>query len=230
MLSILPVVYECLKKNNTNSQPADKASKPSALPFEISPNTLQNVRAVRNIPAFISSLVLEVVSFMSCCRDLHVRAQSSKAKIPDFLIKGQLDADTLSLDKPMTGELTVKHCSIEIKSIELQLVRVETTAYAEGEVREGITPEFLATVRHFLSWSRFCPILIHPATEIQNIQLVDGNICSDLVIPIYMVFPRLFTCSSLATRNFKVEFEANLVVQFADGHMVWNHGRSSNFP
>ena len=171
-------------------------------------------------PAPIPSLVLEVVSFMSCCRDLHVHVQSSKAKIPDFLIKGQLDADALSLDKPMTGELTVKHCSIEIKSIELQLVRVETTAYAEGEVREGITREVLATGSHFLSWSRFCPILVYPATEIQNIQLVDGNICSDLVIPIYMVFPRLFTCSSLATRNFKVEFEANLVVQFADGHMV----------
>ena len=139
------------------------------VPFEISPSTLQNVR------------------------------QASKAKIPDFLIKGFLDGDTLALDKPLTGELTVKNCSIDIKSIELQLVRVETTAYAEGEVRE--------------------------ATEIQNIQLVDGNIVSDLTVPIFMVFPRLFTCSSLTTRGFKVEFEANLVVQFDDGHMV-----TENFP
>jgi hypothetical protein len=66
-----------------------------------------------------------------------MRMQASKAKVPDFLIKGQLDGDVFNLDKPMTGELSIKHCAIDIKSIELQLVRVETTAYAEGEVREG---------------------------------------------------------------------------------------------
>jgi hypothetical protein len=81
---------------------------PKPLPFEISPETLQNIR------------------------------QSNKAKVPDFLVKGNLDSDVFCVDKPMTGELTVKKCSVEIRSIELQLVRVETTAYAEGEVREGL--------------------------------------------------------------------------------------------
>jgi hypothetical protein len=142
---------------------------PKPLPFEISPETLQNIR------------------------------QSNKAKVPDFLVKGNLDSDVFCVDKPMTGELTVKKCSVEIRSIELQLVRVETTAYAEGEVRE--------------------------ATEIQNIQLADGNVCRDLPIPIYMIFPRLFTCVTTATKSFKVEFEANLVVLFQDGHMV-----TENFP
>jgi hypothetical protein len=137
---------------------------PKALPFEISPDTLQNVR------------------------------QASKAKVPDFLIKGVLDSDVFCVDKPMTGELVIKRCSIDIKSIELQLVRVETTAYAEGEVRE--------------------------ATEIQNIQLADGNVCRELPIPVYMIFPRLFTCVTTSTKTFKVEFEANLVVLFQDGHMV----------
>lgn len=43
------------------------------------------------------------------------------------------------------GEITIRHCEVEIKSIELQLVRVESCTYMEGEARE--------------------------ATEIQNIQI-----------------------------------------------------------
>lgn len=42
------------------------------------------------------------------------------------------------------------------------------------------------------------------ATEIQNIQIADGDVCRNLPIPIYMVFPRLFTCPTLETTNFKV--------------------------
>ena len=139
------------------------------LNFDISPDTLQNVK------------------------------QSSKSKVPEFLISGYLEADIFSVNKPLTGEITVKQCSLDIRSIELQLVRVETTVYAEGEVRE--------------------------ATEIQNIQIADGNICRDVSIPIYMMFPRLFTCITTITKTFKVEFEANMIVLFSDGHMV-----TENFP
>lgn len=42
------------------------------------------------------------------------------------------------------------------------------------------------------------------ATEIQNIQIGEGNACTNLAIPIYMIFPRLFTCPTLSTSNFKV--------------------------
>ena len=42
------------------------------------------------------------------------------------------------------------------------------------------------------------------ATEIQNIQLAEGDVCRGLPIPIHMIFPRLFTCPTLATNNFKV--------------------------
>lgn len=42
------------------------------------------------------------------------------------------------------------------------------------------------------------------ATEIQNIQIADGDICRSLSVPLYMVFPRLFTCPTLETTNFKV--------------------------
>lgn len=72
--------------------------------------------------------------------------------------------------------------------------------YMEGEAREGI-----GCMSRF---SRCSPNLtgfsVLSATEIQNIQLGDGNVIRDLTIPIYMVFPRLFTCATTATKTFKV--------------------------
>ena len=88
----------------------------------------------------------------------------------------------------------VEECSATIKSIELQLVRVETCGYQDGMARE--------------------------ATEIQNIQIADGAVCYGWPIPIHMVFPRLFTAPTVTSRTFKVEFEVNLVILFTDGHLL----------
>ena len=43
------------------------------------------------------------------------------------------------------------------------------------------------------------------ATEVQNIQLAEGNPCHNFGIPIYMVFPRLFTCATTLAKTFKVK-------------------------
>jgi len=40
-----------------------------------------------------------------------------------------------------------------------------------------------------------------------------------------MVFPRLFTCPSVAAKTFSVEFEVNVVVVFTDNHLI-----TENFP
>ncbi|XP_028415571.1 Down syndrome critical region protein 3-like isoform X1 [Dendronephthya gigantea] len=122
-----------------------------------------------------------------------------KTKVPSFLIKGKLDSTSCCITKPFTGEVTVVNSELPIKSIELQLVRVETCGCAEGYSKD--------------------------ATEIQNIQVGEGNVCTKLPLPIYMVFPRLFTCPSLATPNFKVEFEVNVVVVFNDDYLI-----TENFP
>lgn len=124
---------------------------------------------------------------------------SSKKKIPEFIFDGYLTRTICPLSQAFEGEITIKKCPVDIRSIELQLVRVESCTYTEGETRE--------------------------ATEIQNIQIADGNVVRNLPIPIHMVFPRLFTCSTTITKQFKVEFEVNLIVLFADGHMV-----TENFP
>ena len=85
--------------------------------------------------------------------------------------------------------MTVSHSSTSIRSTELQLVRVETCGCAEGFSRD--------------------------ATEIQNIQIGEGDMCRNIAIPIYMIFPRLFTCPTLN----------NIIVVFQDDHLV-----TENFP
>ncbi|XP_055628099.1 vacuolar protein sorting-associated protein 26C [Toxorhynchites rutilus septentrionalis] len=122
------------------------------------------------------------------------KTAKERISIPRFLITGVLDSTESCLTQPFTGCLTVHHTEVPIKSIEIQLVRVETCGCAEGYARD--------------------------ATEIQNIQIADGNVCPKIAIPIYMTFPRLFTCPTLITKNFKVEFEVNLVVIFGDDYLV----------
>ncbi|XP_022805902.1 Down syndrome critical region protein 3-like [Stylophora pistillata] len=122
-----------------------------------------------------------------------------KAKVPKFLVKGNLDTALCSISKPFTGELEVVNSDRPIKSIELQLVRVETCGCAEGYSKD--------------------------ATEIQNIQIAEGDVCRGLRIPIYMIFPRLFTCPTLTTANFKIEFEVNVVIVLQDDHLI-----TENFP
>ena len=114
--------------------------------------------------------------------------------IPDFLIRGRLDSDKCCITKPFTGTVVVERASAPIRSIDIQLVRVETCGCAEGFSKD--------------------------ATEIQNIQIGEGDVCRGMTIPVYMIFPRLFTCPTLETNHFKVEFEINISVIFKDNRLV----------
>lgn len=141
--------------------------------------------------------VLKEVDFRISPQSLaNVKERSS---VPDFLVTGKIDTVSCCITKPFTGELVVERCNTAIRSIELQLVRVETCGCAEGYARDP--------------------------TEIQNIQIADGDVPRGVAIPIFMIFPRLFTCPTLTTSNFKVEFEVNIVVVFQDDHLV-----TENFP
>ncbi|XP_076068185.1 vacuolar protein sorting-associated protein 26C isoform X2 [Oratosquilla oratoria] len=115
-------------------------------------------------------------------------------RIPKFYIRGHLDSSQWKISNPLTGELTVCECEKGISSIELQLVRVETSGSAEGFSRE--------------------------VSEIQNIQIGDGDVCRGVSIPVFMVLPRLFTCPTTFTANFKIEFELNIVIIFNNNHLI----------
>eukprot|EP00756_Hemistasia_phaeocysticola_P054962 Hpha_TRINITY_DN3087_c0_g1::TRINITY_DN3087_c0_g1_i1::g.138709::m.138709 len=148
---------------------ASRDVREEPLPFALEPHTLRNVK------------------------------KSNLQHVPQFRISGKLDSYMCDISRPLRGHVKVEHCSQQLKSIELQLVRVEFCAAAEGVAKE--------------------------ATEIQNIQISDGNVCSGLEIPIFMIFPRWFTCPTLVANNFKVEFEVNLVVLLDDHHQI-----TENFP
>eukprot|EP01121_Diplochlamys_sp_Union-15-3_P015908 TRINITY_DN5324_c0_g1_i1.p1 TRINITY_DN5324_c0_g1~~TRINITY_DN5324_c0_g1_i1.p1 ORF type:complete len:307 (-),score=47.86 TRINITY_DN5324_c0_g1_i1:62-982(-) len=124
----------------------------------------------------------------------NIKKNQGSLKVPNFKITGKLDSSVCVITQPFSGTLKVEDCDSEIKSIELQLVRVETCGCADGFAKEP--------------------------TEIQNIQIADGDIVRGIEIPIFMIFPRLFTCPTVASRTFKIDFEVNLVVMFTDGRLV----------
>lgn len=58
------------------------------------------------------------------------------------------------------------------------------------------------------------------ATEVQNIQVADGNVISGLEIPLYMLFPKIYSCSTFIHQKFKIEFQVNLIVIFHNGYQL----------
>jgi len=162
-------------------------------------NLQKTLEFIVEIPNPSVQLKLTPVSFTITPESLENVKKSSLKNIPKFKIEGHLDSATCNINKPFTGELKLEESEAVIKSIELQLVRVETCGCADGYAKE--------------------------ATEIQNIQIADGDVCRGMPNTIFMVFPRLFTCPTLATRTFKIEFEVNLVVMLIDGHLI-----TENFP
>lgn len=62
---------------------------------------------------------------------------SGGAGAPRFSLKGKFDSTRCTVSKPLTGFLIVEDCEITIRSLELQLVRVETCGCAEGYARDG---------------------------------------------------------------------------------------------
>lgn len=120
-------------------------------------------------------------------------------QIPDFQLRGCLHASSTPLDSPLTGEVVVDRCAMPIQSVECQLIRIETVVHTKKGVKqkEQRTP-----------------------TEIQNLQIADGNLCCGLVVPIYLVLPRLFSCPSMTTQRFSVEFALSIILTLADGLTV----------
>ena len=123
---------------------------------------------------------------------------SRKASAPQFLINGAVSLIN-DIDVPLSGWVTIERCSKAITSLELQFIRVESAAVKEGSAKE--------------------------ATEIQNIQLGEGDVTRGVKIPLYMFFPRWFTCPTIRTTTIRVDFECNLVCTFED-HTQITH----NFP
>lgn len=58
------------------------------------------------------------------------------------------------------------------------------------------------------------------ATEVQNIQVADGDCVNDIEIPTYMLFPKIYSCATCEHKNFKIEFQVNIIVIFSNGYQL----------
>ncbi|KAJ3452179.1 vacuolar protein sorting-associated protein 26c [Anaeramoeba flamelloides] len=121
-------------------------------------------------------------------------------KIPPFKITGKIDNLLCPVNKAFTGVIKVEQCTKFVRSIELQLLRIETC----GSKEIGLVTE---------------------TTEIQNLQIADGNILNNLEIPMYIIFPRLFCCPTVITELYRIEFELNILIHFENRSLV-----CENFP
>ncbi|KAK3269784.1 hypothetical protein CYMTET_21791 [Cymbomonas tetramitiformis] len=117
-----------------------------------------------------------------------------KPKLADFSLTGRLDSQVFQIAKPITGTLKIEKCKAKVASIDVQLVRNEEVKI-DGTAANDLT-------------------------EVQSIQLVDGDIGPDLEIPIFVILPRLYTCPSLTTKDFSINFELNIVVAFQDEQRI----------
>jgi hypothetical protein len=116
-------------------------------------------------------------------------------KLSKFAIVGKFHRTINPITQPLTGELTVQSAPVPIKSLELQLGRKESISVGSTKFRA--------------------------VTEVQSIQIADGGVACNMVIPIYMIYPRLFTCPTYTDdEDFKIEWQISIVTSFEDGYVV----------
>ena len=61
----------------------------------------------------------------------------ARSKVGFFRARGHLDSVICPISKPFSGEIIVEKSEFPIKSIEIQLLRVETCGCAEGYAKDS---------------------------------------------------------------------------------------------
>ena len=149
------------------------------------------------IPFTINTDPVELLSTPKQSRDVKKSADSS-ATAPQNIIEGSIKlsgkiaGDVLAISSPFTGELIIEKCSIPITSVELQLMRVESCGNTSGSFDKE-------------------------SSEIQNVQMADGDVPRNLVLPLFFIFPRLFCSPSMTSKTFTLDYEVNLIVCLSQG-------------
>ncbi|KAH7830130.1 putative vacuolar protein sorting-associated protein 26C [Monocercomonoides exilis] len=132
------------------------------------------------------------LEFEMTSEKLKKASDKSDSEAPSFHFRGRVNTRLCNVVEPFMGEIEIVNSTLPIRSVELQLVRAES----------------VVSSKHF------------EVTEIQNIQIADGDILHGTKLPIHMVLPRLFVSSTMKSPLFAVEFEVNVVVLFQDQSLV----------
>jgi len=117
--------------------------------------------------------------------------------MPKFLIDVHINTINCDINSPFNGYIIIRNCSLPIKSIELQ----------------------------FLRWEKVISIGNIESSEIQNLQIGDGDVNKDIEIPLFMLFPRIFCCPTLTNEEAEIKFEMNVIVVLTNGMIILE-----NFP
>ncbi|CAN6445737.1 unnamed protein product [Victoria cruziana] len=104
-----------------------------------------------------------------------------------FRVSGKMVTECTLLN-PLTGDLTVEASAAQIESIDVQLLRVESILVGEKFISE--------------------------TSVIQTTQVADGDVCRSLMLPIYIIIPRLLTCPTVLAGPFSIEFQVSIVITF----------------
>eukprot|EP01088_Endostelium_zonatum_P018980 TRINITY_DN6333_c0_g1_i2.p1 TRINITY_DN6333_c0_g1~~TRINITY_DN6333_c0_g1_i2.p1 ORF type:complete len:315 (-),score=40.03 TRINITY_DN6333_c0_g1_i2:29-838(-) len=142
----------------------------------------------------IDSEPTEIITTPKQARDKKQPETTPAPTTPGGTVKvsGRIAGDILSISSPFNGELVVENSPVPITSIELQLMRIENCSNTSGTFDKEIS-------------------------EIQNVQMADGDIPRNMVIPLFFIFPRLFCSPSMSSKTFNLDFEVNLIVCLAQG-------------
>ena len=133
-------------------------------------------------------------------KNIQTNQLNNQNLMPKFQIDCFLENVNCCIDKPFNGFCNIKECSTQIKSIELQFMRNEKI----------LDKEFQS---------------VGEASEIQNLQIGDGDVIRNLDIPVFMIFPRGFCCANLDTKEVCLSFEMNLTIVLVNGVVI-----SENYP
>jgi hypothetical protein len=118
-----------------------------------------------------------------------------QTKIPKFLLKCHVDNTNININKELDGWVKIVECELPIKSLELQFVRNEKVTLSNGDNLSEVS-------------------------EIQNLQIADGDVIKGTEISLNMVFPRHFCCAGIETKIVKLSFDINLILVLSNGFVI----------
>lgn len=139
------------------------------------------------------------------------RAHDGQLAALRFSAAGHLSSDVVPAGGTVAGELSVGECSQGIRSVEMQLARVEYVVGRPPSTRAGggLTTGARRKVR------------ARHTSEIMSLQVAEGDVPRGLRIPLHLVLPRQFVCESVDLAGiFALDYQVNILVLLQSNYVV----------
>ncbi|XP_056175124.1 uncharacterized protein LOC115664763 isoform X2 [Syzygium oleosum] len=104
-----------------------------------------------------------------------------------FRVTGKFSVQC-ALPDPISGELIVETSAVPIHSVDIHILRIESILFGDRIVTE--------------------------TSLVQTTQIADGDVSRRMMLPIYVILPRLLTCPTTLAGPFSIEFKVAIVITF----------------